>query len=118
MIANMPKWNPGKQDGKPVNVKFTIPVSFKLDAGKTQPDGQKGNVVKINGKNYVPDDTQAISLKGSPYYVVDGKHVEDISNIKSDQVDQINIYKDAKNTTDKYGDAAKNGVIEIILKKK
>lgn len=118
VIANMPKWNPGKQDGKPVNVKFTIPVSFKLDAGKTQPDGQKGNVVKINGKNYVPDDTQAISLKGSPYYVVDGKHVEDISNIKPDQVDQINIYKDAKNTTDKYGDAAKNGVIEIILKKK
>lgn len=118
VIANMPKWNPGKQDGKPVNVKFTIPISFKLDAGKTQPDGQKGNVVKINGKNYVPDDTQAISLKGSPYYVVDGKHVEDISNIKPDQVDQINIYKDAKNTTDKYGDAAKNGVIEIILKKK
>ena len=118
VIANMPKWNPGKQDGKPVNVKFTIPVSFKLDAGKTQPDGQKGNVVKINGKNYVPDDTQAISLKGSPYYVVDGKHVEGISNIKPDQVDQINIYKDAKNTTDKYGDAAKNGVIEIILKKK
>lgn len=117
VIANMPKWNPGKQDGKPVNVKFTIPVSFKLDAGKTQPDGLKGNVVKINGKNYVPDDTQAISLKGSPYYVVDGKHVEDISNIKPDQIDQINIYKDAKNTTDKYGDAAKNGVIEIILKK-
>ena len=118
VIANMPKWNPGKQDGKPVNVKFTIPVSFKLDAGKTQPDGLKGNVVKINGKNYVPDDTQAISLKGSPYYVVDGKHVEDISNIKPDQIDQINVYKDAKNTTDKYGDAAKNGVIEIILKKK
>lgn len=118
VIANMPKWNPGKQDGKPVNVKFTIPVSFKLDAGKTQPDGQKGNVVKINGKNYVPDDTQAISLKGSPYYVVDGKHVEDISNIKPDQIDQINVYKDAKSTTDKYGDAAKNGVIEIILKKK
>lgn len=117
VIANMPKWNPGKQDGKPVNVKFTIPVSFKLDAGKTQPDGQKGNVVKINGKNYVPDDTQAISLKGSPYYVVDGKHVEDISNIKPDQIDQINVYKDAKSTTDKYGDAAKNGVIELILKK-
>lgn len=117
VIANMPKWNPGKQDGKPVNVKFTIPVSFKLDAGKTQPDGLKGNVVKINGKNYVPDDTQAISLKGSPYYVVDGKHVEDISNIKPDQIDQINVYKDAKSTTDKYGDAAKNGVIELILKK-
>lgn len=117
VIANMPKWNPGKQDGKPVNVKFTIPVSFKLDAGKTQPDGLKGNVVKISGKNYVPDDTQAISLKGSPYYVVDGKHVEDISNIKPDQIDQINVYKDAKSTTDKYGDAAKNGVIELILKK-
>ena len=27
---SMPKWNPGKQDGKAVSVKYTIPISFKL----------------------------------------------------------------------------------------
>lgn len=30
VIMEMPKWIPGKQDGKPVDVKFTIPVSFML----------------------------------------------------------------------------------------
>jgi protein TonB len=26
----MPKWNPGKQRGKPVRVKYTVPVLFRL----------------------------------------------------------------------------------------
>ena len=30
VIKTMPKWKPGKQRGKPVRVKFTVPVSFKL----------------------------------------------------------------------------------------
>lgn len=30
VISQMPKWIPGKQGGKEVNVKFTIPVMFKL----------------------------------------------------------------------------------------
>ena len=30
VIKSMPKWTPGKQKGKAVNVKYTIPVSFKL----------------------------------------------------------------------------------------
>lgn len=27
---SMPKWNPGKQRGKAVNVKYTLPILFKL----------------------------------------------------------------------------------------
>lgn len=30
VIEGMPKWIPGKQGGKPVRVKFTLPVNFKL----------------------------------------------------------------------------------------
>ncbi|MDD5184102.1 MAG: energy transducer TonB [Paludibacter sp.] len=30
VIKSMPKWIPGKQRGKPVRVKYTLPVSFKL----------------------------------------------------------------------------------------
>ena len=30
VVTNMPKWTPGKQDGKPVSVGLTIPVSFML----------------------------------------------------------------------------------------
>lgn len=122
VINAMPKWTPGKQDGKPVAVKYTIPVTFRQNGGaadgKAQPDGLKGSMIKINGKVAAGPVTQTIKLEGSPYFIVDGKHVEDISNIKPDQIDHINVYKDAKHTTDKYGDVAKNGVIEVTLKKK
>ena len=30
VIKNMPKWKPGKQRGKPVRVKYTLPVNFRL----------------------------------------------------------------------------------------
>jgi len=30
LVRDMPKWTPGKQNGKPVRVKFNVPVTFKL----------------------------------------------------------------------------------------
>ena len=30
VVSSMPKWKPGKQRGKPVRCKFTVPVTFKL----------------------------------------------------------------------------------------
>jgi protein TonB len=30
VIKSMPKWKPGKQRGKPVRVKYTVPVNFRL----------------------------------------------------------------------------------------
>jgi len=30
VIRSMPKWNPGKQNGRPVNVKVSVPIIFKL----------------------------------------------------------------------------------------
>ncbi|GGD73110.1 hypothetical protein GCM10011514_41510 [Emticicia aquatilis] len=35
VIGSMPKWNPGKQNGKPVSVYFTMPVNFVLEDYKT-----------------------------------------------------------------------------------
>ena len=30
VLGLMPKWNPGKQDGKTVPVRYTIPISFNF----------------------------------------------------------------------------------------
>lgn len=30
LVESMPKWKPGKQDGKLVRVKYTFPITFKL----------------------------------------------------------------------------------------
>lgn len=31
VVESMPKWSPGKQNGKPVRVRFNLPVMFKLN---------------------------------------------------------------------------------------
>ena len=35
VINSMPKWTPGKHEGKAVRVKYVLPVSFKLDVEKS-----------------------------------------------------------------------------------
>ena len=30
LVEAMPKWNPGKHNGKPVKVKYTLPISINL----------------------------------------------------------------------------------------
>ena len=37
VIKLMPKWVPGTEKGKPVDVQFVMPVKFKLDAEKEKP---------------------------------------------------------------------------------
>lgn len=32
VVSAMPKWTPGQQGGKPVSVKYTLPISFKLES--------------------------------------------------------------------------------------
>ena len=31
VVESMPKWTPGKQNGKPVRVRFNVPLMFKLN---------------------------------------------------------------------------------------
>lgn len=41
VIKAMPKWYPGRQNGMPVRVKYTLPITFRLDTPKTQPQMMK-----------------------------------------------------------------------------
>lgn len=31
VVKKMPRWTPGSQDGKPVHVRFLLPITFKLE---------------------------------------------------------------------------------------
>ena len=35
-VKSMPKWRPGMQKGQAVNVKYTMPLSFRLDDAKKE----------------------------------------------------------------------------------
>ena len=44
VIKSMPKWKPGKQNGKPVRVNFQMPFVFKLDESATSMNGLVNNL--------------------------------------------------------------------------
>ncbi|WP_425390451.1 N-acetylmuramoyl-L-alanine amidase [Ekhidna sp.] len=63
---------------------------------------------------------RTLSIKGTgndPLYVVDGKVVEEVTDLNPNNIDRINVLKgkDAKN---KYGKKGKDGVVEITTKDK
>ena len=74
----------------------------------------------INGKErpliLIRDATHADTTKpveDKPIIVIDGKLTTDMNVISPNDIEKINVLK-GKNATDKYGEKAKNGVIEIV----
>lgn len=53
IINNMPKWIPGTQNGKPVNVKYVVPISFRKATGsfETKEDPQAVGTFVTNEGN-------------------------------------------------------------------
>ena len=50
VIKSMPKWKPGMQSGKAVRVKYTIPISFRLNSQKEEPkEKAEGSVITVVG---------------------------------------------------------------------
>ena len=48
VIGLMPKWNPGKQRGKAVAVKYTMPIQFRLDKPKAEEKVVQAITMKVD----------------------------------------------------------------------
>ena len=49
VIQNMPKWKPGMQNGQAVRVKYTIPISFRLNSKENQKEKVENSAITIVG---------------------------------------------------------------------
>lgn len=81
VVAAMPKWVPGYQRGEAVNVRYTLPVNFRMDGGP----GSESQ--KAAGSN--------IAFSDDVYYVVDGVHVSaaELKKISADKINSIEVFK-------------------------
>ena len=122
VINAMPNWKPGKQNGKEVRVKYTVPVAFMLqgkDANAAQHESSSkddGEVKKKLSELVVV--AYGPNKEAKPLVYVDGKEIpfEDINKVDPKTIDHMNIVKD-KVAIEKYGEKAKDGVILITTKK-
>ena len=98
VVNSMPNWTPGRQNGEPVAVKYTIPISFRLQ-GESEPASES---IKI-GPHPNAKDVEV---------VIDGKVVDvtALNSINPDDISNMNVEK-AK-------DGAPKDRIIITMKKK
>lgn len=121
IINGMPNWTPGMQNGKPVNVKFALPVSFKLDSSTDS--ATKLDVPADKQVKQITTAQRITNANGStPLIVVDGKKLSESEyktwdNINPDDIEKMEVLK-AEKDIKQYGDEGKYGVIKITMKKK
>jgi TonB family protein len=132
VVKEFPRWTPGKQNGKPVNVWFTIPISFVLDGVPPIKDEQLGDVVvtaqapPLPFSSQIPNPfldpkkaiTSKITLRGSDtelkdyLLVVDGVVKDNIDNLAPNDITSINVLK-GEESAKIYGVTDKKGVLLI-----
>ena len=126
VIGLMPKWKPGTQRGQAVNVKFTMPVTFRLNKDST--DMQLIGVGKVadvsgNAKAKVLQNVlhvlRASEGKETPLLVVDGEEfsVSSLDKLSPDTFESISVLKE-EDAINRFGEKGKNGVLLITTKKK
>ena len=145
VISTMPKWKPGMQDGKPVSVKFTLPVTFMLEETNSKPKAGDNDVVVVGygvQKSEESVDVPTIKLHNpmdelsitgdfkidsvgsskasgmSPLVIMDGLEVSDdvIKKLNPKKIQSVSVLKNEAATA-KYGKKGKFGVILITTKR-
>ena len=83
VVNSMPNWTPGQQNGEPVAVKYTIPITFKLSGGedtKSIVDDKDNVQVEIDGEKAEMIHTVLSQIEQE----LDPADIESISVDKSD----------------------------------
>ncbi len=110
LVNSMPNWIPGKQNGKAVAVKYTVPVTFLQSKPETEnADNAEVTERKVEGYTFAADET---------LFILDGKPItaEQLKRVDPSTIDHMEVLKD-KSAVELYGDKAKNGVIVVTTKK-
>ena len=137
VVSMMPKWIPGKQRGKAVAVKYTMPIMFRLKtpeppkkeeeapalqiALKVESDSDAANVGLVNEPLRIRN--AGLIVRGAedklPLVVVDGKVMgrgtDVLAQIEVSQIQSISVLKDDSAMAE-YGEQAKDGAIIVITK--
>ena len=124
VISIMPKWKPGMQRGQSVRVKYTVPVTFRLDRAAESDDTHR-IVLKMDsasmGDNTLHFYKGSFSLKDvkdKPLLIIDGNKVpyEQMEKMNASNIESISVLKDSASIK-LYKTEGKNGVILITTKK-
>ena len=116
VLANMPKWTPGMQRGKAVPVKYTVPVTFRLDKQ------DKAEAKATTGSPTMPGNVSFNKSLENVLILIDDKVAsqKEFNALNPQNIERIEVIKEANKAQEifhKYGVFdKKEGVIMIKTK--
>ncbi len=125
VVQSMPKWEPAKQRGQAVRVRYTVPIQFRLQGDNSvAPDPktsdkdvmvvgydskkQEKPIVEMQKRLVVRDDIK-------PLMIIDGKEVTSLDNIDGNDIASMTVIKNPESLKE-FGEKGKDGVILITTK--
>jgi TonB family protein len=112
VLSISPKWKPGVQNGNIVRVSYTVPIFFQMNNKAYSTSDQ--NKINLSLVELVKNKQVLLIIDGEEISS-DSKELNDI--LKPEDIESMNVLKDEA-AIKLYGDKGKNGVIQIITKKK
>ena len=100
LVKAMPRWTPGRKDGKPVAVRYLLPVAFFTD-------GEKGVL-----------SPHISTVAGNVLFIVDGKEVplEEFVTMPSVHIESVRVWK-PEQAMERFGKTGNEGVLEVNTRK-
>ena len=110
VVSLMPRWKPGRQNGKTVPVRSSLPVVFRLDGDSTSNKSVMENAFVATA--------QAVKSESSPLFVIDGREAADdaLSKLAPADIESISVLK-GQTAREFYGDRGANGVVLVTTKR-
>lgn len=113
VIGLMPKWKPGMKDGSPVDVSFTVPVTFSVTDKASD-----GTLVTLVGAKDTVRSSDVFPLTGKePLILIDDVEttMKKLQELSPERIESVNVLKDEM-AEKLYGEEGKNGVIIVKTK--
>ena len=113
VVGLMPRWQPGKQNGRTVAVRSVLPVVFRLDGDSVRGKSDEGEFVATAQGNVM----SAAKRDDAPLFVIDDREAsaEDFNVLAPADIESMTVLKD-KTAKELYGEKGANGVVVIATK--
>ncbi|MBQ8463093.1 MAG: TonB family protein [Prevotella sp.] len=105
VVSEMPRWTPGLQNGKPVRVRYYVPITFK-----------QVSTVEDESVDLQPV-RQAVHATRDMLIIIDGQEtsLEALKALEPNHIKNVNIVKGPQ-AAEQYGEKARKGAIIVEMK--
>ena len=96
VVSQMPRWIPGKQDGKAVNVRYNLPIWFQLEEEINVQPTSTSQKIENAGTYLIPPKTRLNISKEVKHFTINGRSAtrDEVAALLSDNTIRVDVNKE------------------------